>query len=164
MQKLPLETYVSMHVNGVLEEIAKCYAVPLKQVIDCLPNAEFVKSEYFLTIWQTVQHWGRVMFLLHLNDIILEVETILPIGKLQAGHLNMLNESGLSGHIEISNCQDIVFIERKFMTLDTASIVFLNTKGQAMFKIFVGYDEQYQIIPQQLEQFRALRAQLSTQS
>jgi len=48
------------------------------------------------------------------------------------------------------------FVERKFMAMDTASIIFLNVLGQAMFKIFVGRDNCRQLLTKQLTSYRQL--------
>ena len=50
----------------------------------------------------------------------------------------------------------IAFVERNFMRMATASIIFLNKNGEAMFKIFVGRDEKRQLKADQLDKFRSL--------
>ena len=40
-------------------------------------------------------------------------------------------------------------------------MVFLNLEGGAMFKIFVGRDEKRELLPHQLQAFRALADRLS---
>ena len=52
-------------------------------------------------------------------------------------------------------------IERKFMGMDTASILFFNQQGVAMFKVFLGRDEHRQLLPEQLSAFRQLAQQLN---
>lgn len=66
----------------------------------------------------------------------------------------------MTGHIKAENCTYIALIERKFMGMDTASILFFNQSGDAMFKIFLGRDEHRQLLQEQLEAFRLLVKQL----
>lgn len=67
----------------------------------------------------------------------------------------------MTGHIKAENCQSIAMIERKFMGMDTASILFFNQQGVAMFKVFLGRDEHRQLLPEQLSAFRQLAQQLN---
>ncbi|MNW12445.1 ChuX-like family protein [compost metagenome] len=43
---------------------------------------------------------------------------------------------------------------------DSASVVFFNGDGDAMFKVFVGRDDARQLLPDQVERFEALKARL----
>lgn len=89
-------------------------------------------------------------------DIIFEYQGELPNGSHRHGYFNLSAKAGLSGHIKAENCQYIAFVERKFMAMDTASIIFLNVLGQAMFKIFVGRDNCRQLLTKQLTSYRQL--------
>ena len=51
-------------------------------------------------------------------------------------------------------------IERKFMGMDTASILFFNKEGSAMLKIFLGRDDHRQLLSEQVSAFHALAASL----
>lgn len=46
------------------------------------------------------------------------------------------------------------------MGMDTASVVFFNASGAAMFKIFLGRDSHRQLLSAQVEAFRALANEL----
>ncbi len=47
------------------------------------------------------------------------------------------------------------------MGMDTASILFLNAAGGAMFKIFAGRDDHRQLLAEQLSAFRTLARTLT---
>ena len=51
----------------------------------------------------------------------------------------------------------MAFVRRPFMGGDSCSVSFFNRRGEAMFKIFVGRDENYQLIASQVERFTALQ-------
>jgi putative heme utilization carrier protein HutX len=68
----------------------------------------------------------------------------------------------MTGHIKAENCTHIALIERKFMGMDTASILF-NQAGSAMFKIFLGQDEHRQLLADQVSAFHALSSSLKEQ-
>lgn len=66
----------------------------------------------------------------------------------------------MTGHIKAENCTHIALVERKFMGMDTASILFLNQAGSAMFKVFLGRDEHRQLLGEQVDAFRTLASSL----
>lgn len=64
----------------------------------------------------------------------------------------------MTGHIKAENCTHIALVERKFMAMDTASILFFNAAGNAMFKI--SCDDHRQLLAEQVDAFRTLAAVL----
>lgn len=151
-----LATYMQSNPEELLEKIAQDHKVTMTQVIQAIPDAKIVDGSNFDTIWEEVTTWGDVLFLIHTGDIIAEISGELPPGTHSQKYFNLRHQKGLSGHIKAEHCQYIAFIERKFMKMSTASIIFLNHLGQSMFKIFVGRDEKHQLKAEQLEKFRAL--------
>lgn len=151
-----LATFMQTNPEGTLEKIAQDYQVTLTEVIRALPNAKIVEGSKFDAIWDEVVMWGEITFLVHTADIIAEFSGELPSGTHRSGYFNLRHKNGLSGHIKAEHCQDIAFVERNFMKMATASIIFLNKQGQAMFKIFVGRDSHHQLKADQLEKFRTL--------
>jgi heme iron utilization protein len=151
-----LAAYMQTNPEEVLEKIAQDHHVTLTQVIQALPRAKIVDGSHFDTIWEEVATWGEVWFLIHTGDVIAEISGELPLGTHSHKYFNLRHQKGLSGHIKAEHCQYIAFIERKFMKMSTASMIFLNHMGQAMFKIFVGRDEKHQLKAEQLDKFRAL--------
>ncbi|WP_392561166.1 heme utilization cystosolic carrier protein HutX [Orbus sturtevantii] len=142
--------------DGTLEKIAQEYQVSLLDVINAMPQKHILASSYFDQVWDEVVKWGSVTLLINSPDIIFEYQGELPSGFHRHGYFNLREKSGLSGHIKAENCQHIALVERKFMGMDTASIIFLNTTGQAMFKIFVGRDSHRQLQAEQLDSYRKL--------
>ena len=151
-----LATYMQSNPEELLEKIAQDYKVTLTQVIQAIPDVKIVDGSNFDIIWEEVTTWGDVLFLIHTGDIIAEISGELPPGTHSQKYFNLRHQKGLSGHIKAEHCLHIAFIERKFMKMSTASIIFLNHLGQSMFKIFVGRDEKHQLKADQLEKFRAL--------
>lgn len=156
-----LNAYMKTDPEELLEKIAQDHHVTLTQVIQALPDAKIVDGSNFDTIWEEVTTWGDVLFLVHTGDVIAEISGELPTGSHSQRYFNLRHQKGLSGHIKAEHCQYIAFIERKFMKMATASIIFLNHTGQAMFKIFVGRDEKHQLKADQLEKFRALAKKIN---
>ena len=92
--------------------------------------------------------------------MILEFTGELPSGFHRHGYFNLRGKKGMTGHIKAENCTHIALVERKFMAMDTASILFFNAAGNAMFKIFLGRDDHRQLLAEQVDAFRTLAAVL----
>lgn len=146
--------------DGTLEAIAEQYNTTLLEVVKNLPSPTVVSGDKFDTVWDTVCEWGNVTTLVHTADVILEFSGELPSGFHRHGYFNLRGKHGMSGHIKAENCTHIALIERKFMGMDTASILFFNKEGSAMLKIFLGRDDHRQLLSEQVSAFHALAASL----
>ena len=160
MEKLSLADYMATHPEGTLEEIAHTYGTSFKAVAEHVEGRVFAPGDMFDQVWEAITTWGVVTTLMHTDDAILEFNGELPSGTHRHGWFNLRGRHGLSGHIRASHCQTVCFLERKFMGMDTASVVFLNDAGNAMLKVFVGRDDHRQLLASQLAAFRALGQRL----
>ncbi|RLM32071.1 heme utilization carrier protein [Brenneria salicis ATCC 15712 = DSM 30166] len=158
---MTLQDLLATNPDGTLEDIASQYHTSLFEVVKALPEAQCatVAGERFDAVWQAITDWGEVTLISHTADAILEFKGELPGGTHRHGYFNLRGKTGFSGHIRAVNCRHIAFIERKFMGMDTASVVFINVDGEAMFKVFLGRDSQRQLLTTQLEAFRALASE-----
>ncbi|EJF32843.1 MULTISPECIES: heme utilization cystosolic carrier protein HutX [Enterobacteriaceae] len=156
MTSVSLADYLKTQPDGTLESIATQYNVTLLDVVSQLPAQALVSGEQFDTVWDTVVEWGSVTTLVHTADVIIEFSGELPSGFHRHGYFNLRGKKGMTGHIKAANCTHIALVERKFMGMDTASILFFNQAGSAMLKIFIGRDDHRQLLADQLAAFRAL--------
>lgn len=160
MSHVALSDFLKTEPDGTLEAIAKQYDTTLLEVVKNLPTYVLASSESFDLIWDTVREWGNVTTLVHTEDVILEFSGELPSGFHRHGYFNLRGKKGMTGHIKAENCTHIALVERKFMGIDTASILLFNSSGDAMLKIFLGRDEHRQLISEQVEAFRSLAKKL----
>ncbi len=146
--------------GGILEATATKHGLSLQDTIECLPVAMWkrISGAHFVDVMQDISEWGSLTVISHSKDAILEVEGPLPKGKLGHGFYNLSGGSALSGHLRASNCKSILFLRRPFMGTETLSIQFFNAEGEAMFKIFVGRDEERCLKTDQIERFGKLEA------
>lgn len=149
--------------GGVLEAVASAHGVSLLSVVECLPTEMWkrISGEHFIDIVQDIAGWGDITFIVHTKDGIFEFEGRLPGGTSKHGFYNLKGGGGLTGHLRATNCRAIVFLRRPFMNMDTMSVQFFNSDGDAMFKIFVGRDENRQLKADQVERFTRLEAKFS---
>lgn len=146
--------------NGVLEEIAAQYATSVRAVLDALPAdmRSCCDGSHFEAVMGDVSGWGDVTFLVHTPDVIMEYKGGVPQGRTARGYYN-LEGGALGGHLRGENCAAIYFVRRPFMKLDTRALWFINRDGAAMFKIFVGRNEDRSLKSEQVERFEALSGQ-----
>jgi len=160
MSHVSLQDFLKTEPDGTLETIAEQYNTTLLDVVENLSSATVVSGDKFDTVWENVSEWGKVTTLVHTADVIFEFSGELPSGFHRHGYFNLRGKKGMTGHIKADNCTHIALIERKFMGMDTASILFFNKAGSAMFKIFLGRDEHRQLLSEQVQHFHALAASL----
>lgn len=161
MQTTSLREFLATEPDGTLEAVAERFNTSLFDVVQHLPAFTLTDGGSFDLVWDTVCEWGKVTTLVHTADVILEFTGELPSGFHRHGYFNLRGRHGMTGHIKAENCTHIALVERKFMGMDTASILFLNAAGSAMFKVFLGRDEHRQLLTRQVEAFRALAHTLS---
>ena len=145
--------------DGVLETVAGNRNVPLQAVLDCLPEgtAVTVDTRHFEEIWHDLTSWGEITFVVHTRDGVFECKGTVPPGSSGRGYFNIHGDSPIGGHIRADRCRSVYFVDRPFFGKRSCSVQFINSDGDAMFKIFVGRDKDRQLIPDQLARFEALR-------
>jgi putative heme utilization carrier protein HutX len=145
--------------DGVLDDIARRHGVPLRVVLDLLPDAaaRSASGARFAEIWGDLVDWGLVTFIVHTEDGVFETKAPLPPGNEARGYFNIHGKSPLGGHLRIGRCAAIYFIDRPFFGRRSCSLQFINIDGGAMFKVFVGRDEKRELIADQLARFERLR-------
>ena len=168
MQKLSTEQQIMLRQSleknpgQVLEMLAAQNQCSFEDVIRCLPEGFSRQTEggRIVEILQAVAAWDEaVTFIAHTPDAIVEVTGKLPDGKVGRGFYNFEHpetDGGVHGHIYYENCAAIYLIERPFMGKATCSLNFINRNGGAMFKIFVGRDENGELKQHQIEAMRKL--------
>jgi putative heme utilization carrier protein HutX len=159
-----VRTALRENPDGVLEAVAAAHSVPYRTVLDCLAieNAAVAPKDQFDRIWQDLTSWGQVVFIVHTEDGVFETACTIPAGSHARGYFNIHGDSPLGGHLKIERCAAIYFIDRPFFKRRSCSIQFINDEGQAMFKIFVGRDENKTLRPEQVARFEKLRAETAS--
>ena len=159
----PLAERLKQSADGILEQIARDYAVSTFDVVQALPaeHRAIVPGSKFEQILQALTEWGEVLFIVHTPDIVLECAGSIPPGSVGRGYFNLHGDSPIGGHIKAENCTHIVFVSRPFMGRPSCSLQFFNSAGEAMFKVFVRRDAARNLLPEQVAQFEAMRAAMA---
>lgn len=158
-----LRARLSDSADGILESLAAEYGVTLHDVLRSLPPgfAEERDGIHFTAALDSIATWGVVTLVVHTPDAVVEFKGAFPSGSLGRGYFNLKEAGGLSGHLRPERCTRIVFLERPFMGLDTAGVLFMNPDGECMMKIFLTRRDDKALDAEQLAAMHALKAQLA---
>lgn len=158
-----LQAHLREHSDAILESVARDFDATLLDVLRNLPEGLAVECsrEHFVEALQDIATWGDITTIVHTPDVIMEHFGAFPDGALGRGFYNLKNKVGLMGHLRPERCGSIVFLERPFMGLATAGVLFMNVDGGCMFKVFIQRDENKALQADQLARFRALQERLA---
>ncbi|WP_319498248.1 heme utilization cystosolic carrier protein HutX [uncultured Cohaesibacter sp.] len=147
--------------GAVLEYLALDHSVSVADIVACLPEHQvtMVDGALFETVMLRMADWGDVTFLVHTDDVILEARGTIPKGSFARGYFN-LHGGPIGGHIKGGNCRSIAFVTRPLFKSETKSVQFFNANGDCMFKVYLGRDENRELMPGQIAMFDALSAEL----
>ncbi len=147
--------------GGVIEALAEEHGVTPADVISCLPKGEAitVEGERFVEVMTEIAGWGEITFIVNTPDLVFEAKGEVPKGSMGRGYYNLFGKP-IGGHLKADRCGSISFVTRKLFSSDTRSVQFFNKDGGCMFKVYLGRDEQRQLLPDQVERFVALAERL----
>ncbi|OOH88882.1 heme iron utilization protein [Pasteurellaceae bacterium 15-036681] len=148
--------------NIITLEIAEKLAQPEGIILTALPN-EFVRvfpAERAQDILSAITSWGTFTTIIEKEGSIFEIKERFPSGMLGRGYynLNMKGEEGtLHGHLKLDNIAQIAFVSLPFRGKESYNIAFIAHNGQTIFKVYLGRDEQGQLLPHQVENFKTFQ-------
>jgi putative heme utilization carrier protein HutX len=147
----------------VIEQAAQQYGVTERDIVEALPPAmrRFAPGSAFIAAMADIARWGEVTVIIHTADGVFEIGGAVPPGEVGHGYFNLMSPTGLHGHLRHERCAAIGFVERPFMGVPSAAVMFFNIDGGIMFKVFVGRDETRALKADQVEAFRALADRLT---
>ncbi len=148
--------------NIITLEIAEKLNIPEGQVLCNLPreSARLFPAERAEEILQAVSRWVTFTTIIEKAGSIFEIKDRFPSGIVGRGYYNLnmkAQEGTLHGHIKLDNIAHIVFVSLPFRGKESYHIAFVAHSGETMFKIYLGRDEQRQLLPEQVEKFKTFQ-------
>lgn len=127
----------------IIEQVAKEYGVTLRDAVEALPEPmrRFAPGDKFEAVMMDIARWGDITLIIHSDDGVMEFSGPVPEGKIAQDYYNLAGSTGFHGHLRYNRCASIAFVERPTMGRASAAVLFINTDGGIMFKVFVGRDE-----------------------
>lgn len=142
--------------------IAEQLQVTEAQVVCAFPSemVAILDGDHAQTILESLVGWGPVTTIVHSFGSIFEVKAPFPKGKLARGYYNLMGKEGeLHGHLKLENIKTIALVSKPFMGRESHYFGFFSECGANIFKIYLGRNEKRELIPEQVERFKALQAQ-----
>lgn len=140
----------------VLENVARTFNVPLVSVVARLPAAEQVTApgELFVAIMEEISNWGNLTLIVNTPEMVLEAKGPIGKGSMGRGYYNI--PGAIGGHFKPEEFHSISFIDRTLMGKPSRSILFFNSQGSCVFKLYLGRQENREMIPEQVQLFAQL--------
>lgn len=157
--KQQIEQLLTEQPNLITLEIAQQLQRPEGEVLCHLPD-QFVRvfsGERAEEILTAISQWGQFTTIIEKEGSIFEIKDRFPTGIVGRGYynLNMKGKEGaLHGHLKLDNIAKIAFVSLPFRNKESYNIAFIAENGQTIFKVYLGRDEQHQLFPAQIEQFK----------
>jgi putative heme utilization carrier protein HutX len=157
-----IQTLLEQDPSAHPSSIATQLAVSEWEVVRHLPADLMtqVPSDQAEALLADLAGWGPVTTIVESDGSIFEVKAPFPKGKNARGYYNLMGRDGeLHGHLKLDNVAGIALVSKLFMGKEGHSFQFFGHSGRCIFKIYLGRDEQRQLLPDQVERFMALRHQ-----
>ena len=144
-------------------EISKQLEVSEYEVLQNIDEklAKAVDGSKFDEIIEDISTWGKILMIKITPSFVIEIKDYMPTGTYGHGYYNFNSEnSSISGHLKASDIDKIIFVSKTHRGMLSHSVVFYDSKGEHIFKIFVTRDEKRELLAEQVEKFMALKNSL----
>ncbi|MFV0490648.1 MAG: heme utilization cystosolic carrier protein HutX, partial [Pseudorhodobacter sp.] len=150
---LRIKTAMAETPTAALEDIARAAGTNVASVLRALPEGEAhcIPGAHFVSVMDSFGDWGDMTLIVNTGNVILEAKGQVT-GSVGRGFYN-LGGKAVGGHLKFDACDMIAFVSRKLFGSDTHSIQFYDTKGDCMFKIYLGRDADRKLIPSQVQNY-----------
>ena len=147
--------------TSALEDIARAAGVTPLDVLPALPEGAVTAppGAHMVAALDDIAGWGEVTFIVNTGPVILEAKGPMHGGTVAHGMYNLKGKP-IGGHLNIAACARVAFVRRKLFASETRSVQFYGQDGSCLFKVYLGRDENRQLIPAQIAAFDALEARL----
>ena len=118
--------------------------------------------DQILPLLQALPGWGNTTTIVFSRGCVFEYKGCFPAGQLVEGYYN-LGEStaGFHGHLRLDALAQVKFQDKPHRGRASYALVFQDEPGSTVFKLFLGRGNDGEVLPQQLEEFRRIRATLT---
>ncbi|MGE4469046.1 MAG: heme utilization cystosolic carrier protein HutX [Desulfovibrio sp.] len=152
----------SVHARALADELGMSEA----DVVACFPETMRVEvpAKEFESLWKEMTTWEKVTFISCNEGAVVEVSGRLPKGRFGHGFFNLMERGNpLKGHLFVDRLGSIWLVSKPFFNMESYSVQFFDTQGQAMFSVYLGRDEKRRILGSVLERFLVLRGQYASE-
>lgn len=106
-----------------------------------------------------IVQWGNTTTIIIHGGCVFEFKGCFPQGQSAEGFYNLKGESGFEGHLNLTRVAAIELQSKIHRGRESHAFVFVNNIQEVMFKIFLGRQENGDLIASQLEKFNLIKQQ-----
>lgn len=163
-QDQPVAQNIRRHIEekpgAMTVELARELGVPEVEVIRNLPEGMSAEApaDHFESIWNRLTKWEKATFICVAPGCVIEVSGPLPKGGMGHGMFN-IRQTGtpLGGHLMVDDLESIWLVSRPFFGKESHSVQFFSNDGNAMFSVYVGRDEERELIGSARQDFLSMK-------
>ncbi|MEM0953758.1 MAG: heme utilization cystosolic carrier protein HutX [Pseudomonadota bacterium] len=122
-------------------------------------QANSLPQEQVLPLLSALKGWGNMVTIVFSGGCIFEYKGPFPSGSLAEGYYNLDGPTpGLHGHLRLDKLARVRFQDRAHRGRASYAFVFEDDAGETVFKVFLGRDDQGELLQHQLDEFERIRS------
>ena len=119
-------------------------------------------NDQVLPLLRALPHWGLLTTIIFSGGCVFEFKGPFPTGNIAEGFFNLDGPvPGFHGHLRLDALQQVAFQDRPHRGRASYAFVFEDGSGHTVFKVFLGRDDNGEILVAQLEEFNRIRTTLT---
>lgn len=147
-----------------LEQLARELNTSVREIVAALPDgmAAWAGAEQLWQLIGELPDWGRVTVIVQSEGSVFEFKGDFPRGTIAHGYYNFMHHKNpFHGHLLVDGLAEVALVSKPHRGAESHSMVFLSPRGNCVFKVFLGRDQERNLIPEQLQKFQQLKQQFS---
>ncbi|MDX1452658.1 MAG: heme utilization cystosolic carrier protein HutX [Oleiphilaceae bacterium] len=121
---------------------------------------DFLSGQQAEALMRALSTWGKLTTIVLHGGCVFEFKGGFPPGSVAEGYYNLKGAQGFEGHIRLERIARVRFQDRPHRGRASYAFVFEDEAGASLFKVFLGRDEQGEVLADQLAAYERIRASL----
>lgn len=121
-----------------------------------------IPTHQIQTLLGEIASWGKLTTIIIHKGCVFEFKGSFPVGSMGEGYYNLAGaEAGFHGHLKLDAIDHVSFQTRPHRGRASYALLFNTADSECIFKIFLGRDDNGDILASQLIRFNQLLEQYS---
>lgn len=134
----------------------------LERILSKVIEESVLAGEQAEVLMRKLATWGNTTTIVIHGGCVFEFKGPFPEGSIAQGYYNLDGPvPGFHGHINLDAIKQIAFQDKLHRGRQSYAFVFQDKDGSNIFKVFLGRDEQGELIPMQVDAFKKIQAELT---
>ena len=127
---------------------------------DACPTTPGLTQAQVQPLLKLLHSWQKTTTVILHGGSVFEFKGQFPIGTEGRGYYNLKGTTGFEGHLNLQNLTRVSFQDTPRGGKSSYAFVFENDLGEVVFKVFVGRDENGEVIAEQAAVFQQIQQSL----